>query len=51
MKLNCGDSCPKSGRYKVVDENRRIVSSVFVREGDKMPPTQRYDCHYESENF
>lgn len=51
MKLNCGDICPKSARYKVVDERGNVVSSAFVAEGQKMPLTQRYDCHYESENF
>ena len=50
MKLYCGDTCPKTGRYKVVDENGKVVSSVYVCEGKTMPTTQRSDCHYEWEN-
>ena len=50
MKLYCGDTCPKTGRYKVVDENGNVLSSVYVGEGETMPPTQYSDCHYESES-
>ena len=50
MKLNCGDTCPKSGAYKVVDKNGNLVNSVCVGEGETMPPTQYSDCHYESES-
>lgn len=50
MKLNCGDTCPKSGHYKVVDGNGKTINSVWVGEGETMPPTQYSDCHYESES-
>ena len=50
MKLYCGDTCPKTGRYKVVDENGNVLSSVYVGEGETMPPTQRSDCYYVWEN-
>ena len=50
MKLNCGDTCPKSGSYKVVDRKGNVINSVWVGEGETMPPTQYSDCFYESES-
>ncbi len=50
MQLNCGDICPKTGAYRVVDRSGRVVGTVYVGEGETMPPTQVADCHYESEN-
>ena len=50
MKLNCGDTCPRSGSYKVVAGKGNVIKSVYVGEGETMPPTQYSDCHYESEN-
>lgn len=38
MKLNCGDTCPKSGSYKVVDRKGNVINSVWVGEGETMPP-------------
>lgn len=49
MKLNCGDVCPKTGAYHVVDRNGKVVNTVYVGEGETMPPTQDSDCHYESD--
>ncbi len=50
MRLNCGDTCPRSGSYKVVDEKGNVINSVYVGKGETMPPTQSSGCHYESEN-
>ena len=50
MKLKCGDTCPRSGRYNVIDGNGKVVNSVYVNEGETMPPTQQSDCHYESQS-
>ncbi|MBO5046090.1 MAG: hypothetical protein J6C93_04385 [Clostridia bacterium] len=50
MKLNCGDICPKTGAYKVVNREGKTINTVYVGAGEKMPPTQISDCHYESEN-
>ena len=47
MRLNCGDNCPKSAAYDVVDENGKVVNKVYVNKGDRMPPTQIENCHYE----
>lgn len=49
MNLNCGDICPKSGSYKVVNSKGSVINSVYVGEGQSMPPTQYSDCHYEIE--
>lgn len=50
MNLNCGDICPKSGSYKVVNSKGNVINSVYVGEGQSMPPTQYSDCHYEINN-
>ncbi len=50
MRLNCGDTCPKSGRYCVIDGKGNVINCVWVGEGETMPPTQYSDCHYESDN-
>lgn len=50
MKLNCGDTCPKSGSYKVIDGRGNVINSVWVGKGETMPPTQYSDCYYESES-
>ena len=34
MKLNCGDTCPKSGKYNVIDGNGKVINSVYVNEGE-----------------
>ncbi len=50
MRLNCGDTCPKSASYKVIDSKGNVINTVRVEEGETMPPTQQSDCYYESEN-
>ncbi len=47
MRLNCGDVCPKTASYKVVDSNGNVVNKIFVGQGETMPPTQVKNCHYE----
>ncbi len=47
MRLNCGDICPRSGSYKVIDSDGDVVNTVYVDEGETMPPTQKSDCYYE----
>ncbi len=48
MRLNCGDTCPKTGSYNVVDTQGNVINTIYVGEGETMPPTQRSDCYYES---
>ncbi len=50
MRLNCGDVCPKTGSYKVVNEDGKTVNTIYVGEGETMPPTQYANCHYEWDN-
>lgn len=50
MRLNCGDICPKTGSYRVVDENGKTMNTIYVGEGETMPPTQTSGCHYEMDN-
>ena len=50
MRLNCGDTCPKTGSYKVMDAQGNVINTIYVGEGETMPPTQRSDCHYVSED-
>ncbi|MDE5547845.1 MAG: hypothetical protein K2N84_07800 [Clostridia bacterium] len=49
MRLNCGDVCPKTGSYKVIDGHGNVINTIYVGEGETMPPTQYSDCHYESD--
>lgn len=50
MRLNCGDTCPKTGSYNVINEEGKIINTIYVGEGETMPPTEYSNCHYESEN-
>ncbi len=50
MRLNCGDTCPKTGSYKVVNGEGKVINTIYVGEGETMPPTQYSDCHYEADN-
>ena len=50
MRLNCGDICPRTGAYKVIDRDGKTVGKVYVGEGETMPPTQSSDCYYEFES-
>lgn len=47
MRLNPGDICPRSGAYKVVDEDGKQQNVVHIQEGETMPPTQESGWHYE----
>ncbi len=47
MRLNPGEMAPRTGNYNVVDANGEVVNSVFMNQGDTMPPTQSSDYHYE----
>ncbi len=49
MRLNSGDVCPKTGAYRLIDRDGRTVNTIYVGEGEAMPPAQYSGCHYESE--
>ena len=41
MRLNCGDTCPKTGSYNVVDAQGNVVNTIYVGEGDAHPGLYR----------
>lgn len=47
MKLKHNDVCPKTGAYRVIDGEGRILNTIYVGEGEFMPPTQDPNCRYE----
>lgn len=47
MRLNSGDYAPRSGSYKVVDSQGKTVNTIYIAEGETLPPTQTSGCHYE----
>lgn len=47
MRVECGDVCPKTGAYRAIDGEGRTVATIYVGEGETMPPMQRSGCHYE----
>ncbi len=49
MRLNSGDTAPKSGSYKVIGKNGEVVNTVQMEKGDTLPPTQQSGWHYEIE--
>ena len=49
MRLNTGDTCPRTGAYRVIDGEGRLLNTIYVGEGESMPPTQDIHCHYELE--
>ena len=49
MRLNSGDTAPKTANYKVIGTDGREMGSVYMREGETFPPTQMSGCHYEAE--
>ena len=36
MRLHSGDICPKTGTYRVINEDGKTLNSVFVGEGETM---------------
>ena len=49
MKLISGDLCPRTGAYRIIDGEGRLLNTIYVGEGESMPPTQDIKCHYEPE--
>lgn len=47
MKLSSGMNAPKTATYKVVDEKGKVVNTVQVKKGSRMPPTQSSKNHFE----
>lgn len=49
MRFNSGDTAPQTANYKVIGPDGRVMGSVYMHEGETLPPTQQSDCHYEME--
>ncbi len=47
QKLVSGEKAPYSGEYDVIASNGRVIGTVNVRKGDRMPPTQSSEDHFE----
>ena len=47
MRLNSGEVAPRTGSYKIVDQNGRMINTVEMNEGDRLPPTQSSQHHFE----
>ncbi|MGI6701272.1 MAG: YjzC family protein [Christensenellales bacterium] len=47
QKLKSGQNAPKSGTYKVVDSDGKTLYTVNVEKGERMPPTQGKNNHFE----
>lgn len=49
LKLSSGEIAPKTGEYNVVSAGGKRVGTVHVKKGDRMPPTQSANNHFEIE--
>lgn len=47
QKFKPGELAPKSGTYRVVDQNGNTMYTVDVERGEHLPPTQSSDWHLE----
>lgn len=45
-KLTSGKIAPKSGEYNIVNSNGKVVGTVRVKKGDRMPPTRHANSHF-----
>lgn len=46
-KLTSGKIAPKTGEYNIVSSKGKVVGSVRVKKGNRMPPTQHGGSHFE----
>jgi len=47
MKLNSGEIAPKTGTYNVIGKDGKVVGTVQVKKGDRIPPTRKQASHFE----
>ncbi len=45
-KLTSGKIAPKTGEYNIVSKGR-VVGTVRVKKGNRMPPTRHTGSHFE----
>ena len=46
-KLTSGKIAPKTGEYNIVSSKGKVVGSVRVKKGNRMPPTRHANSHFE----
>lgn len=46
-KFNPGDVAPQSGSYHIVDSEGKILDTITVVKGNRLPPTQSSEYYYE----
>ena len=46
-KLTSGKIAPKTGAYNIVSSKGKVVGSVRVKKGNRMPPTRYANSHFE----
>ena len=47
MQYKPGETAPKTGSYKMVNEQGKVINTVDVQKGQSFPPCPRSGCHYE----
>lgn len=45
-KLTSGKIAPKTGEYNIVSSSGKVVGSVRVKKGNRMPPTRHANSHF-----
>lgn len=46
-KLTSGKIAPQTGEYNIVTSGGKVVGSVRVKKGNRMPPTRHANSHFE----
>ena len=46
-KLTSGKIAPKTGEYNIVSEKGKVLGTVSVKKGNRMPPTRHANSHFE----
>ena len=47
-KWNSGDVAPETGKYSVVEKSGKKVNTVDLKKGQRFPPTQSSENHFEN---
>ncbi len=48
MKFKSGETAPRSGQYKMIDESGEVINVVDLQRGQTFPPTPSSSCYFES---
>ena len=50
IKLSSGEIAPKTGKYEVIASNGRVIGTVQVKKGNRMPPTSSAGNYFKIED-